>query len=155
MEKEFAVKHSSSYIGKYLVVRFCCARCLCLSSSVVFIDSSLRYFFISISQNKLTALLKHYKEHGLTPRVKKSGGRQERDQRLLTHDDICRVVSFIVNFAELHALVLPGRIPGYKRFDVKLLPSHYTKATVFRAYESAIKAKGRYYEYFLLLTLCK
>ena len=101
-------------------------------------------FYFSISQNKLTALLKHYKEHGLTPRVKTSGGRQKSDKRLLTHDDICRVVSFIVNFAELHGLVLPGRVPGYKRFDIKLLPSHYTKATVFRAYEQAVRSGGMY-----------
>lgn len=99
-------------------------------------------FYFSISQNKLTALLKHYKENGLVPRHKKSGGRQASDKRLLTHDDICRVVAFIVNFAELHAMVLPGRVPGFKRFDVKLLPSSYTKRTVFRAYEQALKSEG-------------
>ncbi len=60
------------------------------------------------------------------------------------HDDICRVVSFIVNFAELHRLDLPVRVPGYKRFDIKLLPSHYTKPTVFRAYEHAVKIKSLY-----------
>ncbi|KAK9976673.1 hypothetical protein ABG768_021878, partial [Culter alburnus] len=85
-------------------------------------------------------LLKHYKEHWVTPRVKTSGGRQKSDKCLLTHDDICRVVSFIVNFAELHGLVLPGRVPGYKRFDIKLLPSHYTKATVFHAFEQAVRS---------------
>lgn len=97
----------------------------------------------SISQNKLTDLLKHYKEHSLTSCVKKSGCRQRGDQRLHTHDNICRVVSFIVNFAELHALILPGRMPGYKRFDMKLLASHYTKTTVSCAYERVIKEKGR------------
>ncbi|XP_030607805.1 uncharacterized protein LOC115795833 isoform X2 [Archocentrus centrarchus] len=46
-------------------------------------------FLHCISQNKLTALLKHYKEFGLTPRVKKSGGRRRAEKRLLTHEDIC------------------------------------------------------------------
>ncbi|KAK6167396.1 hypothetical protein SNE40_021432 [Patella caerulea] len=99
-------------------------------------------FLHCISQNKLTAVLKHYKEFGLTPREKKSGGRHASDKRLLTHDDICRVVTFIINFAELHALVLPGRVPGFKRFDIKLLPSHYTKSKVFLSYQTAMKEAG-------------
>ena len=40
-------------------------------------------FCSSISQDKLTALLKHYKEFGLTPRHKQSGGRRAADVRPL------------------------------------------------------------------------
>ena len=99
-------------------------------------------FCSSISQDKLTALLKHYKEFGLTPRHKQSGGRRAAYVRLLKHADISRVVAFLVNFAEDHALMLPGRIPGFKRFDIKLLPSHYTKACVWRKYVAAMEAAG-------------
>ncbi|XP_014674791.1 PREDICTED: uncharacterized protein LOC106814923 [Priapulus caudatus] len=99
-------------------------------------------FLHCISQDKLTALLKHYKEHGLTPRHKKSGGKQKTNARFLTFEDVSRVVTFIVNFSEVHALVLPGRVPGFKRFDIKLLPSMYTKASIWRLYQSAMNAEG-------------
>ena len=86
--------------------------------------------------------MKHYKEFGLTPRHKRSGGRHAADVRLMTHTDISRVVNFLVNFAEDHALVLPGRVPGFKRFDIKLLPSSYTKASIWRLYTTAMEAAG-------------
>ena len=38
--------------------------------------------------------------------------------------------------------MLPGRIPGYKRFDIKLLPSNYTKASVWRLYTAAMETAG-------------
>ena len=60
--------------------------------------------------------LESYRENGLTPRRKRSGGRVECD-RTLSYDDILRVKTFIINYAEEHALVLPGRVPGYKRGD--------------------------------------
>ena len=60
----------------------------------------------------------------------------------MTHADISRVVNFFVNFAEDHALVLPGRVPGFKRFDIKLLPSSYTKASIWRLYTTAMEAAG-------------
>lgn len=47
--------------------------------------------------------------------------------------------SFIQNFAENHALVLPGRLPNYKNPDLKLLPSSMTKKYVYSLYESAVK----------------
>jgi len=37
------------------------------------------------------------------------------------------VVKFLQNFAETNAILLPGRIPGYKRDDVQLLPSSMMK----------------------------
>jgi integrase len=72
-----------------------------------------------ISGEKLDACIKWYKTNGLAPRYKKSGGRR-KDPRFLSHDDIKRVVSFIENYAEDHAIILPGRIPGFKNFRMKL-----------------------------------
>ena len=86
--------------------------------------------------------MKHYKEFGLTPRHKRSGGRHAADVTLMTHTDISRVVNFLVNFAEDHALVLPGRVSGFKRFDIKLLLSSYTKASIWRLFETAMEAAG-------------
>lgn len=94
-----------------------------------------------ISKNKLTALIAHYKEHGLTPRRKKTGGRK-CNTKILSYDDIRGVVTFITNYADEHALLLPGRVPGYKRSDIRLLPSSETKASVWRKYGAAMAILG-------------
>lgn len=96
---------------------------------------------VSISLNKLKALVHHYKEHGIAQRQRKSGGRRS-NTRSLSYDDIKAVVTFISNFAEEHALVLPGRVPGFKRADVKLLPSSETKSSVWRKYKSSVELLG-------------
>ena len=44
---------------------------------------------------------------------------------------------FLDNYAETHAILLPGRIPGYKNWDVKLLPSQMTKNSVWLEYVHA------------------
>ena len=55
----------------------------------------------------------------------------------LSFVDIERVSRFIVNFAEQQSIILLGRIPCFKRDDVKVLPICETKASVWRAYKSA------------------
>ncbi len=67
-----------------------------------------------------------YREHGLTPRRKKSGGRVQ-SRRVLSYEDTTRVFQFITNFAEEHALILPGHVPCFKRSDLRLLPSTNSK----------------------------
>ena len=37
------------------------------------------------------------------------------------------VTRFLQNYAEKNAILLPGRIPGYKRDDIKILPSSQSK----------------------------
>ena len=46
-------------------------------------------------------------------------------------------LEFISNYAEDHAIMLPGRIPGYKQTDIQLLPSNTTKMIVWCAYVEA------------------
>lgn len=72
---------------------------------------------------------------------KRSGGRREGG-KTLSFDDIRRTHSFITNYAVLHALVLPGRVPGYKRDDVNLLPSSHTKVLVYGAYKDSLQGTG-------------
>src|SRR6218665_1210185 len=62
------------------------------------------------------------------------GGRQKT---ALTMDDIRAVTKFVLGFAEQNALLLPGRIPGYKRFDIEILPSSKTKASIWRLYKDS------------------
>ena len=51
--------------------------------------------------------------------------------------DIKYVVSLVRNYAENNAILLPGRIPGYKRDDLVLLPSLTTKIAVWNVYHTA------------------
>src|SRR6218665_3225641 len=97
-------------------------------------------FLHAVSQNRLTALLKWYREHGLVPKEKRSGGRNS--DRPFSFHDIQRTMSFITIYAEDHALDLPGRVPGFKREDVKLMPSSETKIKLFEAYCSAMTQSG-------------
>ena len=52
------------------------------------------------------------------------------------------IVTFIKNYAKVNALVLPGRIPGYKRFDVQLLPCNTTKKSVWKLYKEAMESSS-------------
>ena len=38
------------------------------------------------------------------------------------------VVSYLISYAEANAILLLGRIPGYKRSDIQLLPCSTTKS---------------------------
>ena len=46
------------------------------------------------------------------------------------------------NYAEDNAIVLPGHHTGHKHFGGKLLPSHVTKAAVWRLYEESMTTLG-------------
>ena len=74
-------------------------------------------------------------ENGIAPRV--HGNTRRLPVHALTFDDVSRVVSFIKNYAEDHAVLLPGRIPGYKRSDLQLLPCSTTRSLVWRQYSNA------------------
>ena len=41
------------------------------------------------------------------------------------------MLTFVMHYVETNAILLPGRIPGYKRDDIKLLPSSCTKRAVW------------------------
>jgi len=86
-------------------------------------------------------LLKHYKEHGIQPKEKKSGGRKS-NTRSFDFEDTKRVVRFLTNYACVNALVLPGRVPGFKREDISLLPSSHTKISVYNCYKESIEKEG-------------
>ena len=102
-----------------------------------------RRFFMhlhNISRTRLLNLQKHLKENGLVPRIKRSGGRQN-NKHSLSFNDTQTVVTFIRNYAEAHAVSLPGRIPGFMNFNIRLLPSSTTKKDVHKLYIEA--AAGR------------
>ena len=51
---------------------------------------------------------------------------------MLKLEEVKSLLTFISNYAEKHVILLPGRIPGYKRDDIQLLPSSTTKKVTIR-----------------------
>ena len=74
---------------------------------------------------RLQTLKKHYAENGLAVREHKNTRRLP--SKTLTYQDQTAIVQFLQNYAEDNAILLPGRIPGYKRDGLKLLPSSCSK----------------------------
>ena len=77
------------------------------------------------TKHRLEAIKKHYLENGMETRVHKNTRRLPYNA--LSFDEITSVIKFIENYAEQHAILLPGRVPAYKRDDMKLLPSSTSK----------------------------
>lgn len=75
--------------------------------------------------HRVLAIRKHYKENGMETRTHQNSKRLP--PRTLSFDDINRLVNFLQQYAEQHAILLPGRVPSHKRDDVKLLPSSNSK----------------------------
>ena len=99
---------------------------VCRTTFLFLHDTSLKVF---------KALRRSCRDQGLLPRV--HGNTKRLPKHTLTYEDVKHVVSFIVNYAEDHGILLPGRIPGYKRTDLQLLPCSTTKRSVHRLYTEA------------------
>ena len=93
-------------------------------------------FLHTIGQLKFKAIKASFERDGLVPRQHRS----HKPRHALRLADIQYVVTFITNYAEDHAILLPGRIPGYKRDDVILLPSSTTKKAVWEFYHIAAES---------------
>ena len=89
-------------------------------------------FLHSISEKKLKNLKSSLLENGLSPRL--HGNTKCLPHNTTSFADTQQVANFIKTYAEAHAILLPGRIPGYKRSDLQLLPSSTTKRNVWRLY---------------------
>lgn len=85
-----------------------------------------------LSNKRYMNLCKHLDSNGVTPRVHKSAHRQPVNA--FTVDETHEAVLFIRNFAEIHAMPLPGRMPRMKDFSVMMLPSNLTKAEIWNKY---------------------
>lgn len=78
-----------------------------------------------ISYSRFRRLKEHYEEHGICQRVY---GNSKR----LPHNTLSQAVTedvrnFLTNYVEENAVVLPGRIPGFKNDAIRLLSSSDTK----------------------------
>ena len=82
-------------------------------------------FLHDVGNHRVKAIRQSYLQNGLTPRCHGNSGRSSHNA--LTYKQIEYIIKFIQNYAEQHAVLLPGRIPGQKRDNLKLLPSSDNK----------------------------
>ena len=93
-----------------------------------------------LSDSRLRRLKEHYDKYGIYPRT--HGNKKRLPSNTLPQLVMENVCNFLTNYVEENAIVLPGRIPGFKSNDVKVLSSSETKMSVWRAYTSTCEASG-------------
>ena len=86
-----------------------------------------------ISRWKFTDIKSSWLQNGLRSRRRT----QVTPHNATSLSDVKLVMKFILQYAEDHTILLPGRIPGYKRDDIQLLPLSTTKREVWELYQSA------------------
>ena len=92
-------------------------------------------FLHSIGRRRYDAVKHSYLTVGVSERT--HGNFNRLPHHGFTTNDLKQVVKFITNYAEENAILLPGRIPGYKRTDLQLLPTNTTKREVWECYVKA------------------
>lgn len=97
--------------------------------------------FYGISYSRFRRLKEHYELRGISPR--QHGNTKRLPENTLPQATIRDVHSFLANYVEENAIVLPGRIPGFKSDEVKVLSSCETKIGVWRTYEAACQASNK------------
>ena len=97
-------------------------------------------FLHGIGRTRLENLMLHFQNHGLAPRL--HGNVKHLPHNALSFSSVETVVRFLVNFAATNAILLPGRIPGYRNTDVKLLPSSLSKRRIWRLYSDSAESAG-------------
>jgi hypothetical protein len=82
--------------------------------------------------------VKHYQSNGVCVRLHGNVKRSPWNAASLADKE--RAVQFINNYAEVHAIPLPGRMPKFYDYNVMLLPTSISKASVHRNYVTASNA---------------
>ena len=96
-------------------------------------------FVHSVGSKQFKNLVTHFMQNGLSLRT--HGNTKRLPANTLAFSVTEGVAQFISSFAAIHALPLPGRIPGqFSDERVLLLPSEMSKRYVYRQYCSAVQA---------------
>ncbi len=106
-------------------------------------------FLHGVGEFRLKAVKASYRTCGLATRRHGLIGRTPANALVL--EDVQQVVRFIRQYSESNAILLPGRIPGYKRDDIQILPSSTTKRAVWLLYTevtSSLSVKSAAYSTF-------
>ena len=94
-----------------------------------------------ISYSRFQRLKEHYEEHRLSQRV--HGNYKRIPHNTLPQAVIEDVKNFLTNYAKENAVLLPGRIPGFKNDDIRLLSSSETRKNVWRAFNRVCEETGK------------
>ena len=94
------------------------------------------FFLHTMNHKRLKCIKTTWMVNGLGPR--------NRVQHLpYNTTPLSAIQQFVLRYAEENAILLPGRIPGYKRDDVQLLPSSTTKHNIWELYHrTALESEG-------------
>ena len=92
-------------------------------------------FLHDIGEKRLKNVMKHYQQNGLTVRI--HGNTKRSPHNALSFFTVKNVVTFVLHYSEQHSLVMPGRIPGYSRCDMQLLPSSTSKKSIWNIYKGS------------------
>ena len=67
----------------------------------------------------------------------------KKPPRALSQDELMKVISFIKSYAAVHAILLPGRIPGLKDYErTKLLQCNTSKRQIYLEYAESCREVG-------------
>ena len=110
-------------------------------------------FLHVVSEKRLKNLKANLLKSGLSPRV--HGNTRSLPANTTPFAETQQVVNFIQTYAEAHAILLPGRIPGYKRSDLKLLPSSTTKHHVWLLYCQSLSSAHHGVAYSTFCMMCR
>ena len=103
-------------------------------------------FLHKIGKFCLDAIKSRYVTEGMVPHIHGHSGRTAPNALVL--EDVRCILQFVMEYVEINGILLPGRIPGYKRDDIQLLPSSTTKRAVWLLYQdSAITLSARSISY--------
>lgn len=89
-------------------------------------------FLHKIGIKKYVTVRKAYLMNGLEQIS--HGNKSRLPSHGFTTEDLQQITKYLNNYAEEHAVLLPGRIPGFKRSDLQLLPTQTTKRSVWMSY---------------------
>ena len=96
--------------------------------------------FYGLSFSRLRWLKEYYQNHGISLRT--HGNRNRLPANALSQTATEEVHTFLSNYVEENAVCLPGRIPGFKSDDIKVLLSSESKIGVWRVYKTTCETLG-------------
>ena len=96
------------------------------------------YCYTCIGDTRVKNLKASYRQNGLTPRT--HGNTKRLPKHTLSYECQKAVVTFLLNYAAQHSLVLPGRVPGFSKTDIRLLPSSTSKRGIWKLYTSSMES---------------
>ena len=94
-----------------------------------------------ISKSRFQRLVEHYQSHGISLRIHGNSKRLPHNALpLAVNED---VKNFLSNYADENAVLLPGRIPGFKNEDIQLLSSSDSKTHVWKSFKKACEESNK------------